>query len=356
MRIHSYLLLLFATAFFSCGKVEHPEPDSTPPQETKGELATGIVSVSLGGPFVPTRVSNPPGSIETTCRRWAFWIFDRNGESMVYGTGQAGESIRKTVLVGNYTIIALANYPDRLRPEQIKRMTEITNWVTDLSDNSAGSMLMYGQTSLELEKDRIVSRTVDVRRLVSKVGVKKVSVAFENPYLAAKTTVLEAIYLTNLYRSNRLEADYAATELKATESAWYNLMGWRADEVSNPGIDALVGDRAIRATLTPSAPHTTPHYFYTYPNATPEDDDTHDAVWCKRSTRLILQVSIGGKTYYYQVQVPEMGRNKIYVAKEVVLKKLGSTDPEQDIPGSVDVVFSAFGYDWEQDITVDENS
>jgi len=356
MKPYRLLSFLLAAAVLSCGKADIPEPKPAILQESGTGAATGIVSVSLGGPFATTRVADPSSSVENTCHRWAVWFFDQNGDSVAYGTGQAGDSIRRTVLAGRYTIVAVANYPDRLIPEQIKRMTQITQWVSNLSDNSTGSMLMYGESSLELEKDQTVSRNVDVRRLVAKVGVKKVSVAFENPYLAAKTTRLEAIYLTNLYRTSRLGTDFTDMELSASESAWYNVMGWRPDNAANPQADALVGDLDIRVTLTPSAPHNTPHYFYAYPNAMSMDDDTHEASWSKRSTRLVLQVAIGNKTYYYQVQVPSMGRNRIYVADEIILKKLGSMDPEQEIPGSVDVVFSALGVDWDQDVNVSENS
>lgn len=350
-------ILFLAAALLSCGREEAPAPHiASASEEDAAHAATGTVCVSLGGPFTATRVANPAASVETECRRWALWIFDRDGDSVVYGTGQGGENIRKTVLVGNYTLVALANYPDGLLPETIRTMEDLTRRVTDLSDNSAGSLLMYGETGLTLEKDRTVSRTVDVRRLVAKVGVKKVSVAFENPYLAAKTTVLEALYLTNLYRTSRLGSDYSPAELRTAESAWYNVMGLRPDSGAESSLDALTGELTVRATLTPQAPHTTPHYFYAYPNPFPEDEDTHEADWSKRSTRLVLQVAVGDKTYYYQVQIPAMGRNRIYVAEEIILKKLGSMDPEQEIPGAVDVVFSAMGSDWDRDVYVAENS
>lgn len=356
MKLHIFKYLLLAAGTLSCGK-EGLSPQA-PPAEAGMNVpaATGTVSISLGGPFSATRVANPDSSVETTCQRWALWIFDGDGDSVVYGTGLSGESIRKTVLVGSYTVIALVNYPGSLVPANIKKKTDLTGWTTSLSDNAATSMLMYGEVTVDLEKDRTVSRTVDVRRLVSKVGVKKVSVAFENPYLAAKTTVLEAIYLTNLYRTSRLGADYTAAELRTAEEAWYNVMGWREADDAVPAMDALVGETAIQATLTPSAPHTSPHYFYAYPNAWAADDDTHDASWSRRSTRMVLQVRVGDKTYYYQVQIPAMGRNRIYVAEEIILKKLGSMDSEQEIPGAVDVVFSETGQDWDKDVSVLENS
>lgn len=354
MKTYKYILYLLAAAALACGKEDTPLPP--PEASTVVSDATGTVSISLGGPFSATRAANPASTVETTCNRWALWIFDVAGDGVAYGTGGAGESIRKTVLVGSYTVIAVVNYPLTMVPGSIATKTELQNRVMQLADNAAGSMLMYGETPLELEKGQTVSCTVDVRRLVAKVGVKKVSVAFENPYLAAKTTVLEAIYLTNLYRTGRLGWDYSAGELLPGEAAWYNVMGWRPAEDAVPAVDALVGDLAIQAMLTPSAPYTTPHYFYAFPNATPADNDTHNAVWSKRSTRLVLQVAVGANTYYYQVQIPAMGRNRVYVAEEIILKKAGSLDPEQEIPGAVDVVFSTQGDNWDYDVNIAELS
>lgn len=352
--ITAFLFVWAAASILACGKasLEQPAADAGPVDVE----ATGTVRISLGGPFTATRVTNPADETETQCQRWALWLFDQNGDSTAYGTSLSGEGISKTVLVGDYTAIALVNYPTSLDPADIRRKQDIANRVTSLSDNATGAFLMYGETTIRLEKDRTVSQTVDVKRLVAKVGIKKVSVAFESPYLAAKTTVLQAIYLTNLYRTSRMGADYTSAELSAASSAWYNVMGWHLGGSTNAATDALVGDLAIQATLTPSAPHTSAHYFYAYPNPTPEGADTHNAVWSIRSSRLVLQVAVGGKTYYYQIQIPAMGRNRKYIAEEIILKKLGSQDPEQDIPGAVDVVFSASGQDWDNDYNVTENT
>ncbi len=356
MKRNSYLLFLLAAAALACGKEEAALPPDKPEAAQALSAATGTVNIGLGSPFLPTRMASPSPGVESTCRRWAFWIFDPSGDSVAYGTGETGESVRRTLLVGDYTVVAVANYPESLVPENVTEKAGLESRVIQLSDNAAGAMVMYGEAPLEMEQDRTVSCSVDVRRLVAKVGVKKVSVAFENPYLAAKTTVLEAIYLTNLYRTSRLGRDYTGAELLSGEALWYNVMGWRAPEDAVPEMDALVGDTAIQATLSPEMPHTTAHYFYACPNATPEGDDTHEASWSKRSTRLVLQVAVGGKTYYYQIQVPAMGRNRVYVADEVILKKLGSMDPEQDIPGALEVVFSAVGDDWDHDVNAAENS
>ncbi len=316
---------------------------------------TGTVCIRLEG-ILATKVANPSEETEKQGHRWAFWLFDQDGDSVVYGSGQAGEEIRRTVLTGSYTAVALVNYPDGLDPISVKKIGDIRLRVAGLADNTPSSLLMYGETPLTLEKDLTVEAAIEVKRLVAKVGVKKVTVAFENPYLAAKTTVLQAIYLTNVYRSARLGKDYTVEELSPSRSAWYNAMGWHLSGENDPACDRLLGEEGLNAVLTAASPHTDAHYFYTFPNPVPESQDTHQDSWSVRATRMVLQVAVGNKVFYYQIAVPGMERNKVYLAEEVVLRNLGSQDPELEIPGSIDVVFSAFGKDWDNDYSITENS
>ena len=51
-----------------------------------------------------------------------------------------------------------------------------------------------------------------------------------------------------------------------------------------------------------------------------------------------------------------MQRNKTYIVEEAIIRKLGSTDPEKDEPGSIDVIFNTSIDDWGPAYTVQENS
>lgn len=338
----------------ACSKTA-PEVPVPVPETAVGHCGTGTVCIRLEG-GTSTKVTHPSAESEKQCHRWTFWLFDQDGDSVVYGNGQAGEEIRRTVLTGTYTAVAMVNGPAGLDPVSVKKIDDIRLRVADLADNAPSELLMYGETRLTLEKDLTVEAAIQVKRLVAKVGVKKISVAFENPYLAAKTTVLEAVYLTNVYRSARLGKDFSTEELSPSRSAWYNAMGWHLSGESSPACDLLLGETGLDAVLTPSAPHTDDHFFYAFPNPVPQERDTHQDDWSVRCTRMVLQVAVGGKVFYYQIAVPQMERNKVYLAEEVVLKNLGSQDPELEIPGSVDVVFSVFGADWDEDYSITENS
>lgn len=349
-----FLIGMALWAGAACSKA-FPEDPPSPSFPYPVSASTGTLCIRLEG-ALSTKVANPSAETEKHCERWAFWLFDQAGDGVVYGCGGAGEEIRRTVLTGTYTAVAVANYPDALVPERVKRIEDVRDRVALLSENAPGSLLMYGESPVELEKDQTAEAAVEVRRLVAKVGVKKVSVAFESPYLASKETVLHGIYLTNVYRSARLGKDYSAAELSPSRDAWYNSMGWHLYGDTDSASDALLGETGLDTVLTPEAPLTTPHYFYAYPNSVPADADIHEAEWAVRCTRLVLQVAVGNKVFYYQIPVPEMERNKVYLAEEVVIKGLGSQDPEQEIPGAIDVVFTAGGQEWDDNYSVTEQS
>ena len=218
MKRHIFLYLLLAAGTLSCEK-ESLFPQVSPAgTETPVPAATGTVSISLGGPFAATRVANPAGSVETTCNRWALWIFDGDGDSVVYGTGLSGESIRKTVLVGSYTVVALVNYPESLVPAEIQRKTDLTGWVTSLSDNAAGSMLMYGEVPVDLEKDRYtVEITVKSRGFFYRT--ERTSTDLDSAFREAVDLMMRQIVKNKSKLGNRVkvkEVELAGEELDLT--------------------------------------------------------------------------------------------------------------------------------------------
>ena len=52
-----------------------------------------------------------------------------------------------------------------------------------------------------------------------------------------------------------------------------------------------------------------------------------------------------------------MSRGSAYIIEEATVRKLGSLDPEEDIPGAVDVKFSISTPDsWDETYNISENS
>ena len=51
-----------------------------------------------------------------------------------------------------------------------------------------------------------------------------------------------------------------------------------------------------------------------------------------------------------------MRRNTPYVAEEVVIRELGSQDPEDIVPGSLEVIFNTNVQGWQGDYSIEEES
>lgn len=330
-------------------------------ERNDGETS-GTAVITLGGACIRTRVTGVVPANESHIKHWAYWMFNRSGRAVKCGVGN-GTKTDISLPAGYYTVVVLANYPTSgIRAVPVRAgitIDALLERTTDLSDNAADCLVMKGDASVIVEEGSSSPIEVQLARLVSKVGVKKIRVSYDKPALSAKTTTLRGIYLTNLYRESRYGNDYSDSELEASRSKWYNSMGWhRWDaEPVNGAIDALVGDRNLSVNLPVSAPYAQAHYFYCYPNPSRKEYDMHDvASWSIRSTRLVIETQVEGKSYYYQIQIPPMRRNTPYVAEEVVIRDLGSLDPEGIVPGSLEITFAPAVQGWEGDYGIEEES
>lgn len=326
------------------------------------EDVSGSAILTLGGACLQTRVTDVLSADESRIERWAYWVFNRSGHAIKCGV-ETGMSSKLSLPTGFYTVVVLANYP-RSGIWAIPVRLDITidallDRTSDLSDNARNCFVMKGDASVIIEEGKTVSIEVQVTRLVSKIGVKKISVAYSRSALTTKTTILRGIYLTNLYRNSRYGSDYTYSELETSRTKWYNLMGWHRWE-TDPGdeaIDALAGDCGLDVNLSASSPYTRAHYFYCYPNASRKENDSHGLeTWTIRSTRLVIETEVDGKAYYYQIQLPPMKRNTPYVVDEVIIRELGSQDPEDIVPGSLEVIFNTNVQGWEGDYSIEEES
>ena len=326
------------------------------------EVVSGSAVLTLGGASLQTRVTDVLSADESRIERWAYWVFNRSGHAVKCGV-ETGTSSKVSLPTGFYTVVVLANYPTsgiRTIPIRVDvTIDALLDRTSDLSDNARNCFVMKGDASVIIEEGKTVPIEVQLTRLVSKIGVKKISVAYSKSALATKTTILKGVYLTNLYRSSRYGSDYTYSELEATRTKWYNLMGWHRWE-SDPAdgaIDALAGDCELNVHLSASSPYTRSHYFYCYPNASRKENDSHGLeTWTIRSTRLVIETEVDEKTYYYQIQIPPMRRNTPYVAEEVVIRELGSQDPEDIVPGSLEVIFNTNVQGWQGDYSIEEES
>ena len=282
---------------------------------------------------------------------WALLLY-RDGRLTDAGTSDSGSAIRKKLPAGDYTAYAVVNPPAGFQPAGYLTPGALAGAESALADNAPGRLVMAGCRTVTVPVPDGATQRIGVDRLVAKAGIRKISVAFTNPELAARPFRLKGIYLTNCYGKSRYGSDWSADDIRSDASLWHNRMGFHAET----GLDGLLAETGLDIPITADHPHTQEHVFYFYPNPLPETQDTRSGTWTRRRTRLVLEAQIGERTYYYPVTLPSSQRNRTYLIEEAVIRKLGSTDPEKDEPGSIDVTFSAVPDGWAPEYTVTENT
>ena len=303
------------------------------------------VSFSILG--TDTRTTSTGG--EGNVAQWTLLLY-REGKLIDIGTSGSNSPIQCSLKAGSYTACAIVNPPSSFRPEAYSSFSKLSGAESDLRDNSLSQLVMSGSRTISVSGQNDRPQSIGVNRLVSKVGIRKISIDFSDPTLRSRTFRLKAIYLTNCYGKNHLNNDGEASGMNADASCWYNRMGFHSDT----GVDALLSDRNINTVITVLSPYKKEHHFYCYPNRA--DRDSRSGEWSIRHTRLVLEAEIDEKTYFYPITLPAMQRNKTYIIEEAIIQKLGSNDPEKDEPGSIDVVYETSVSDWDPTFTVQENS
>ena len=217
------------------------------------------------------------------------------------------------------------------------------------------------------------TRYISVERIVAKAEVTKVTVNMSEDIWKAKAFILKRMYLTNvctLYAGSVYGSDWFWAR-----NLWYNTMGYHtsgsgyyngseAVTGTSEAMDALTGDDSINAVITADGgTYETAHTFYFCPNIVTEEQDQPGALWswenggsCYHRTRLVLECSLDGTTYYYVVSLPPSERNNSYIMSDVTISRPGSTDPEVETPGAVTVTWATATDDWYGPYTVTENS
>ena len=296
-----------------------------------------------------TRATGTDG--EAAVDSWTLLLY-RDGRLAEAGASSSGSPIRKTLPAGDYTAYAVVNPPASFDPAGFPAPGALAGAESALGDNAPGRLVMAGRRTVTVPVPDGSVQRIGVDRLVCKAGIRKVSVQFENPDLAARPFRLRGIYLTNCYGKSRYGSDWTADDILSTTSVWYNRMGFH----SETGVDGLLAETGLDIPVTADRPHTQEHVFYFYPNPLPASADTRSGTWSRRKTRLVLEAQIGERTYYYPVTLPESQRNRTYLIEEAVIRKLGSLDPEKDEPGAIDITFSTSPDDWSPAYNVTETS
>lgn len=329
LRTSAILLLALAV---SCAVPYQPEKSLT---DIPGADSLTVSVVFRASGEEGTKLTGVRDADESHIGRWTVFAFNDHTGHFRWESSASGSPLTLQLTAGQrYTCFAMVNYPTTgvgaFDPSSVRVPADITDKVAYLGDNGEQSLLMFGLTSLIPMAGEQGSVTIGVSRLVSRIDLRGLAVDFSaKPHLAGKTFTLRGVYVTNAYRTTVYSFDYSFPDLSETRAAWYNTGGWHRGESPESGIDALLGDRGINRVVSAGNPYTVNHSFYAFPNPTAEADDirTIDA-WTRRCTRLVIEASIDSDIVYYAITVPDMVRNRIYAASNVVIHGRGSNDPE----------------------------
>lgn len=285
----------------------------------------GLVPLNVCVPDNLTKVTDISG--EDAVGSLQVFVFDSAGDVLeAYGSG-TGSSLTINVSVGTKLIAAVVNAG---AVTDVTGIASLRQKTCLLGDNSPSSFIMYGQTS-PVAVSSSQSVTVEVSRLVARIGIAKITNAITMSQYSAEPVRLSSIFLVNAAGNSSFGGG-------ADISTWYNK---RADAGDVP---ALLSESFDNTRISSGSSYDTSHWFYCYPNGT--SSDSSDPEWSARKTRLVVEVEIAGRMYYYPVTVSNVCANYSYVVKELKITRLGSTDP--DVPfQSGDAAFSIVVLPWD---------
>ena len=218
MKTHSLVTAaLAALALASCTR-EKADIDGKPVE----------VNVTILG-TAPTRATSVTYANESKVTNLQVYVFN-NGKLEDYQDAGAAMTAQLTATSGERTVWALVNAPAL---KDVTTETELKAKVSQLADNKTDAFVMSGSTKQELKDGGTVP--VTVKRIVSRVSIKKISTDFQYA-LAQETLTIDGIYLINVAGDNTYAAD-------GTPGTWVNQLGHK-----DSGLDALLYDKLSSTT------------------------------------------------------------------------------------------------------------
>ena len=253
-------------------------------------------------------------------------VFVFRGDDLdAYASVDNAMELTLSCTAGERVVYALVNAPDY---SAVPGKAALLAKVSELSANSLTNFEMVGSKSVTLPQSEKVS--IDVNRIASRVVLKKVTRNFTSAALQSLDFTVDAIYIINV-------AGNTSYDLTAAPAAWYNVAKYNSE------LAALMHD-PVDSKIVNGQSYGTQHAFYSYPN---------DAT--SKTTRLVIETTLGTTKYYYPINLPAMESNKSYEIAEVTITRPGSDDP--DVPVSFeDATFSINVIDWTvvpvEDVTI----
>lgn len=275
----------------------------------RGPVPPGLpcsVEVSITGEPLSKSVDNTPSN-ESRVNHLQVLVFDEEGMTVDYKDAGAVISTSLLTTTGRKDIWCLVNYP---LVEGVASRDELLALTTRLSDNRLDGFVMTGHVEADLRDMDVLS--VNVKRMVAKVVINRISSRFESGSMEASPLRITGIYMVNVASEVSFGLDVPVVD-------WANKLG-RVDT----SLDYLLYD-PVDHMLTSRAPYIASHSFYVYPNQVQANSSSPS--WTPRPTVLAVEVEMDGSKGWYPIVIPKIERNVEYIIDELVITRRPSSEP-----------------------------
>lgn len=253
-----------------------------------------------------------------------FFVFD--GEVLdAYKKIGSATSTTMTVKAGDKTVWAVVNAPDI---SNVTTLTQLKAVSSTLLNNASNFVMVGSDTATVPSEDPI---EIEVKRIASRVVVKKVTAAFSNPAYASMSCKLVKMFLINAPGDINLELTNAPTTWYAQRT--YEAVTGLTDHLSTSGANHELNTSAFETECR----------HYCYPNPTVADSQA--TTWSARHTRMVIEVLLGSETFYYPITMPVLEPGKSYEIENLTITRKGSNNPDQPISLS-DATFEISVKEW----------
>jgi len=324
MRKIAFLAAIAATlCTVACNKEATPTVKVSPDSEAV-QLAELTLTVVGNGDIATKSSSADFDDDHSEVANVQFFVFD--GEVLdAYQKIASGLSTTMTVKSGEKTVWAVVNAPDITNVTTLTQLKAVSSTLL----NNASSFVMVGSNTGTVPSEDPIE--IEVKRIASRVIVKKVTAAFTNPAYASMSCKLVKMFLINAAGDTNLELTAAPTTWHAQRA--YEAVTGLTDHLSTSG-----GNHELNTSA-----FDTDCYHYCYPN--PTVADSQSTTWSARHTRMVIEVLLGSETFYYPVTMPVMEPGKSYEIENLTITRKGSSNPDQPISLS-DATFEISVKDW----------
>lgn len=281
---------------------------------------------------------------ESTVYTVDYFVFnnDGNGKLDCYSHVEGKTDVTLSCKAGSKKIYALVNsYMTPQQLDAISSLQEFLNTAADLKKQNPEKLEMIGSVTKVIEDAETIS--ISVQRMVARIGIQNIKVAFLSPYLKNTSLHISGIYLLNSVTTFNYGMNMPLT---------YSMFSNHKEFIRGTVMTASSNERDILNGTTAEINE----YFYTFPNNT--KDDVHDTTDAPRKTRLVIETKIGTRTYYYPITIEGSNgiveANKAYTIGTLTITREGSDDA--DLPLEFDSAkFGISVSPWVAEPTTDKN-